>query len=550
MKRCIWCLLLTAILVCAAATQASADERIRVSGITPFVYNDYAYVPVRPTCDYIRADLTWDPYANSATVFYRNRNLTLVVGTTQAYYGDEIVALPAPVAIVRDQLCCPAEAFSRYLDVGLRWESNRHRAYFEGPPGWGYYDVDPICPPYALGVFASYGYVPVQPTPFLYGGVAFLPLRNVADLIGAALLFDLFNDRCVATYGGVQTVLFIGSPRCYYGDRVIVLPAAPIVCNNVVYVPAPLFENYWRVPVRREHGVFGLRGDRGWHDFNFAPAPRAPVYRSMTRAPLLRTAASGLRSTGITVPVEPGLLSLAAHGTAARRAGAAPARTARARRGPGTGFPALAAAPPRAGVSVLGPSAKQPGRPSAPPAPAAAPRAGRGPQPGAVAIPRGAKQRGGAAAAPPSGGKGRPQVGPAAAPPGGGKKKAGAAAPPSGGKQKGGAVVAPPGAGKPKAGPAAAPSGRAPQAGAAAAPRGGGKAQGGPAAAPRGRGRGPQGAKAAPQPGAAKAKAGPSAAPPGAGRGRGQSGAAAAPHGGGGQPRGGGRQERGRGGGG
>jgi len=557
MRRYMWCLLLAAILICAAAGQASAQERIRVSGIVPFTYNNHAYVPVRPTCDYLRADLFWDPYANSATVFYRNRNLTLVVGTTQAYYGNEIVALPAPVVVVRDQLCCPAVAFNRYLDVGLRWEPSHHRAFFEGPPGWGYYDVDPICPPYALGAFASYGYVPAyQPTPFIYGGAAYLPLRSVADLIGAALLFDLFNDRCVATYGGVQTVLFIGSPRCYYGDRVIVLPAAPIVCNNIVYVPAPLIENYWRVPVRRERGIFGMRGDRGWHDFNFNPAPPAPIYRSMSRAPLLRTAASGLRSVGMTVPVEPGLLSLAAHGPAARRAGgavaAAPLRAAaRARRGPGTGFPALAAAPPRAGVSVLGPSAQRRARAGAPAAAAAPPRGGRAPQAGPAAMPRGGgKQKGGAVAAPPV--RGKPKAGPAATHRGrgGGPQGGAVSAPRGGGKQKGGAVAAPPVRGKPKAGPAATPRGRGggPQGGAVAPPRGAvkskggaaaappsggrGRPQGGPAAAPRGRGGGAQGATPAP-PSGGRSRGGAAAAPPSGGRGRSQGGPAAAPRGGG-----------------
>jgi len=42
MRRCMWCVLLAAVLICAAAGQASAQERIRVYGVTPFVYNDYA----------------------------------------------------------------------------------------------------------------------------------------------------------------------------------------------------------------------------------------------------------------------------------------------------------------------------------------------------------------------------------------------------------------------------------------------------------------------------------------------------------------------------
>ena len=411
----------------AGLGQVAAQGQIQFSGVRPFVYDNQAYVPVKSTCDYLGAGFTWDPDANSATVVYRNRNLTLVVGTTSAYYNDEPVALTAPVVVVRDQLYCPATAFDRYLGVPMRWEPQRHRASFQGQPGWGYYDVDPRTPSYALGVFAGYGYVPAYaPTPFVYGGATYLPLRSVADVIGAALLFDLLSDRCVVTYGGVQTVLFIGSPSAYYGDQVVALTAAPIVCNNVVYVPEQLVADQWRVPVQHEGGRFRLQGDRGWHDFTVRAAPPATIYRSMAAAPLLRTAAAGLRSVGMTRPMAPGLVSRAGRVPTTGR----PGTLGRTSGGPATGFPALAATRPRGGA-------------------VAAPQRGPGrPQGGAVAAPqRGpGRAKGGAVAA--------PQRGPA--------------------RPQGGAVAAP------RRGPAR------PQGGAVAAPRAGlGKAQGGAAAAPR-----------------------------------------------------------------
>jgi len=460
MRKCVWCAVLAAVLICVTVGQASAQGRIRSYGVAPFVYDNRAYVPVKSTCDYVGAGLTWDPYANSATLVYHNRNLTLVVGSTSAYYNDQPVVLVAPVVSVRDQLYCPATAFDRYLGVPMRWEPRRHRASFQGRPGWGYYDVDPRTPRYALGIFASYGYVPAYaPRPFVYGGAAYLPLRSVADVIGAVLLFDLLSDRCVVTYGGVQTVLFIGSPRCYYGNQVVILSAPPIVCGNVVYVPERLVEDHWRVPVQRSQGRFRLQGDRGWHDFSVASAPPSRIYRSMAAAPLLRSAASGLRSVGMTRPMDPGLVSRARRGTAVAPGG-------RARGGPGTGFSALAATRPHGGA-------------------VAAPRAGGKAKAGAVAAPRG-------------GGKAR--AGAVAAPRGGGKAKGGAAAAPRGGfgKAKGGAVSAPRGGfGKAQGGAVSAPRagfGKA-RAGAVAAPRAGGKAKAGAVAAPRGGGKGggPQG---------------------------------------------------------
>ena len=160
MRKCVWCAVLAAVLICVSVGQASAQGLIRSYGATPFVYDNRAYVPVKSTCDYVGAGLTWDPYAHSATLVYHNRNLTLAVGSTSAYYNGQPVILAAPMVSVRGQLYCPATAFDRYLGVPLRWEPRRHRASFQGRPGWGYYDVDPRTPPYALGVFVSYGYVP------------------------------------------------------------------------------------------------------------------------------------------------------------------------------------------------------------------------------------------------------------------------------------------------------------------------------------------------------------------------------------------------------
>jgi hypothetical protein len=483
MRKHLWCAVLAAVLIGVAVGQAAAQGRIRSSGVRPFIYDHRAYVPVRSTCDYLGAGFTWDPYANSATVVYHNRNLTLVVGTTSAYYNDQPVVLTAPVVVVRDQLYCPAAAFGHYLSVPMRWDPRRHRASFQGRPGWGYYDVDPRTPPYALGVFVSYGYVPTYaPRPFVYGGAAYLPLRSVADVIGAVLLFDLLSDRCVVTYGGVQTVLFIGSPSAYYGDRVVALTAAPIVCNNVVYVPERLVADQWRVPVQQEQGGFRLQGAQGWHNFAVQPAPPARIYRSMAAAPLLRTAAAGLRSVGMTRPMDPGLVSRGARGTAAAPGTAGrvattgrPGTLGRAKGGPGTGFPALAATRPHGGA-VAAPR-RAPGKAQA--GAVAAPRRAPGKaQAGAVAAPRRApgKAQAGAGAAPRRA-PGKAQAGAGAAPrraPGKAQAGAGAAPRRAPGKAQGGAGAAPRRApGKAQGGAGAAPR-RAP-----------GKAQGGAVAAPR-----------------------------------------------------------------
>jgi len=372
MTRCWRWLLLAAVLIPAAAGQALADTRISAVGFMPFMFDNRVYVPVRPTCGYVGADLAWDPYARSAAVVYHNRNLSLVVGTRSAYYNDEPVLLAAPVVIVRNQLCCPAAAFDQYLGIPMNWEPSRHRVRFRGPRDWGYYDVDLYTPGYALGIFAGYGYVPSYYAyrPFTYGAVVYLPLRSLGDVIGAAILLDLLGNRGVVTYGGVQTVLFFGSRRCYYGNRLITLAGPPLICNNVLYVPEPLVANYWRVPTVRERAVWRVRGDWGTRDYSVASRPPGPIHRVLTEAPVLRMASAGLRASGITHPPDPGLASEAAR----RRATPPSARPARAAKPP-TGFPAVAARRP-AGM----PAPRATARPSrAPGAPRATTRPSRAP---------------------------------------------------------------------------------------------------------------------------------------------------------------------------
>jgi len=129
-------------------------------------------------------------------------------------------------------------------------------------------------PPWAL----AHGYrkkrvVVYQAVPFVYSGVTYLPLRDVASLIGAALLWDDLRDRAVLTYSGREIGLVVGSPTVYWGTEVVVLPRAPLVVHDVVYVPATFCEHYLRVPVTRSRGVVVLKGPHGPREFGLASSP-------------------------------------------------------------------------------------------------------------------------------------------------------------------------------------------------------------------------------------------------------------------------------------
>jgi len=276
------------------ATGATADKAvIHTYGVTPFVYGGYSYVPLKTTADFLGAALLWDSLRNRATITYHGRELGLVVGSTTAYYGGRQVALPVPPIVVGEQMLVPATAFNSYLGVPVRWDDEDHEVQIQGPSGWGYYRVLPYPPPQALAIIQRHGpppwapahgrrrhgyrdhYYPAVyvPAPFIYSGVTYIPLRSATDFIGAALLWDSLRNRAVITYNGREIGLVIGSPTVHFGPQVVVLPAAPIVVYDTVFVPADLFVRHLRIPIERGGEVIKIKGKKGWHEMRLVPAP-------------------------------------------------------------------------------------------------------------------------------------------------------------------------------------------------------------------------------------------------------------------------------------
>jgi len=134
--------------------------------------------------------------------------------------------------------------------------------------------------------------VAYTPAPFIYSGVTYVPLRDVTSLIGAALLWDSLDGRATFMYNGQDFALVVGSPTVFYGGQTVVLPAAPILVEDVVYVPSVFIERYVRLPVRHVSGRYSIEGPHGWHDFIVAPkAPRRVSFGGPVRSPFRAPAA-------------------------------------------------------------------------------------------------------------------------------------------------------------------------------------------------------------------------------------------------------------------
>jgi hypothetical protein len=79
------------------------------------------------------------------------------------------------------------------------------------------------------------------------------------------------------TYNGREIGLVVGSPTVIYGGETVVLRAAPVVVNSVVYVPAEFCDRYLKVPLEHSRGALRIKGHEGWHDFKVSSRPPGRV---------------------------------------------------------------------------------------------------------------------------------------------------------------------------------------------------------------------------------------------------------------------------------
>jgi len=153
--------------------------------------------------------------------------------------------------------------------VGLAAPAAFAKRKHHGPPRWapahGYRRKHRV-------VYRTYA-----PAPFIYSGVTYIPLRNATSLIGAALLWDSLHDRAMVTYNGREIGLVVGSPTVIYGGETVVLGAAPVVVNSVVYVPAEFCDRYLELPVEHSRGVVRIKSHEGWREFKVASRPPGRV---------------------------------------------------------------------------------------------------------------------------------------------------------------------------------------------------------------------------------------------------------------------------------
>ena len=124
--------------------------------------------------------------------------------------------------------------------------------------------------------------------PFVIGGYSYIPLRDVSDFLGAALLWDSIKNRATVTYNGRDIGLVIGSPVVYVMGSAAPLPCAPVLIAGQVYVPSVVFVQHLSVPVLYDVHTRVIRISKGpgaWGTFKVGSAPAGIAVAARLKSP-------------------------------------------------------------------------------------------------------------------------------------------------------------------------------------------------------------------------------------------------------------------------
>lgn len=92
-----------------------------------------------------------------------------------------------------------------------------------------------------LKVYVNGQKIAFNSEPVIYQNTNLVPLREIANSLGASITYDQETGTIGVTKGSRKVTLTIGSKTVYYNGSAETASAAPKVINSVTYVPAQVF---------------------------------------------------------------------------------------------------------------------------------------------------------------------------------------------------------------------------------------------------------------------------------------------------------------------
>lgn len=119
------------------------------------------------------------------------------------------------------------------------------------------------------GISAGADNVPINTpgtAPFLYQGQSYLPLRDVANFLGAPLRWDAEKGQAVLTYHEQELALTPNNARALFKGQPVVLTSPPVVVGGNTYLPTTALKQLYNVPVAWDKATseVKIKGPNGW----------------------------------------------------------------------------------------------------------------------------------------------------------------------------------------------------------------------------------------------------------------------------------------------
>lgn len=279
-------LVLGAIGLASSAQAQIYAQPLETYGQSCFVYNNYAYLPLRSVTGFLGASVELGGTQANIVIGLDGNTLGLIPGSTQAYFNGSPVALPVPPFDINGVTMVPVSLFHDYFFTDIDWQPSLNRVFLYGPSGWGYCDVLARPPVYARSVIQNYGVPFYGPSAFYYDGVPFVSFHDWDDFFGFPLFFEPDRDDFVLVVRGREFIFAIGSPFVFFGNERFLLPASPVLVGNRVFVPVNFFAlPPIGAPIEVVGNVIRARGPMGMRQVRIDPRAPARIATTLPRQP-------------------------------------------------------------------------------------------------------------------------------------------------------------------------------------------------------------------------------------------------------------------------
>ena len=144
---------LMATLAVSAAVVSASDVTVKLKGELiefdqpPVIEEGRTLVPLRKIFEALGANVEWNPDTRTVTAARGEKTIVLVIDSTEARAGDEVITLDVPARIINGRTLVPVRFIADSFGVRITWNDKERCVYLsEGLTDAGVGDFIPSMP--------------------------------------------------------------------------------------------------------------------------------------------------------------------------------------------------------------------------------------------------------------------------------------------------------------------------------------------------------------------------------------------------------------------